>query len=171
MSGFKPKLAGYSSEDKAHMVRCASKLGIKLHSGADFSSDVTHMIAPRGSRTIKVLAATLQGRWLMSSAWLGDSLRAGRLLPEKDYGEAFVDQQPFRHRTFAFSPGFARMREEKKQNARVLIETYGGGVLRADPLFDMTPEQQDAIDRVLITSSELQTLKRAATAATASSAS
>lgn len=72
---------------KEELTRHASNLGMKVVNPPElFVEAITHLVCPPNSRTLKVVAATVSGRWVLSTDWLVDSAKKGEILPEKDYG-------------------------------------------------------------------------------------
>lgn len=98
-----------------------------------FDSRITHVVAARGSRTMKVLAAGLTGRWIMDAAWIQASHAAGAWLAEADFGQRH-SLTPFAGKTLALSPRYASGAgaEHRRQEAlHTLFESLGRGrVLR-----------------------------------------
>eukprot|EP00730_Choanoeca_flexa_P013633 TRINITY_DN5540_c0_g1_i1.p1 TRINITY_DN5540_c0_g1~~TRINITY_DN5540_c0_g1_i1.p1 ORF type:complete len:511 (+),score=113.86 TRINITY_DN5540_c0_g1_i1:55-1533(+) len=128
LTGFKPGMKGYELEDKVKATAAANALGFKLHVGSSFSEDVTHVIAPPECRTIKVLAATLQCRWLMPIQWLYECQAAERALPELDYNGRRLTSSPFANQKLRMTDEFCKAAKESKiRNVHLLFETYGGG--------------------------------------------
>ena len=58
---------------------------------------------------IKVLAATLKGRWLMPMAWLLESAAAGKVLPEGSLGGSRLTVSPFNGRSLLMSKDFVQV--------------------------------------------------------------
>lgn len=55
--------------------------------GASYDKRITHVIQPSSCRTIKTFGTVLCKRWLISNPkWVLDSMKAGKWLPEYDYG-------------------------------------------------------------------------------------
>lgn len=59
-------------------------LGGTIISSSEFTKDLTHVVAPPGSRTMKTLAAALTHRWLVSPDWILESFERGEWLPEQE---------------------------------------------------------------------------------------
>lgn len=85
LSGFKNGLPAYDLLCKAKLMAIARDMGMQVYEGANWSSQITHIIAPPGCRTFKV------GQWrAISTRTRGGArarrprpfLMAGRLLPQ-----------------------------------------------------------------------------------------
>lgn len=63
---------------------------------------VTHLIAPPGCKTLKVLFTIIRHCWIVSPAWLVDSLDAGKFAAEQTYGFRRMEN-PFQHKTIHFT--------------------------------------------------------------------
>lgn len=61
----------------------------------DYNCNITHMITPTTTKTLKSLAALLSKAWIISDPnWIMDSLKAKEWLPESSYG-ARLTVNPF----------------------------------------------------------------------------
>lgn len=84
------------------------ELGAIVHVGADFNDDITHVLTPRGYKSIRVLAASLTGKWIVPLEWVEACNRAGCFVPEslvKGYNNTSI--RPFRFRTLWMSAAFS----------------------------------------------------------------
>jgi hypothetical protein len=92
---------------------------VNLHQEASFTSAITHLVAPANSATTKLLVATLTHCWILPPQWVYDSVKARKILPEKEYGtrsmsEPFRNQKVYLSQTFyaesakSFTPVFYR---------------------------------------------------------------
>lgn len=112
-------------------MRHIETLGGAAHVGAEFSDDITHVLAPRGCRSIRVLAASLTAKWIMSDAWIEASNRAGYFVDEAPFGFLNTGIRPFRLRTLWMSDAFAALHRAHCQYPtaalRILIEKLGRG--------------------------------------------
>ena len=69
-------------------------------SSEEFDPNVTHIIAPPTSRTLKTFAASLTSSWLITDPqWVFDSIKVGHWLAEGNYGVRF-DLKPFEGKPF-----------------------------------------------------------------------
>jgi hypothetical protein len=82
-SGFKQSDDLYTLKAKKEYYAMAQKLGANVLSSDKFDTATTHIVAPPGSRTMKTLVGCLMGSWVVTPAWITDSVKAGKFLPEK----------------------------------------------------------------------------------------
>ncbi|KAL6077105.1 hypothetical protein QOT17_002411 [Balamuthia mandrillaris] len=135
-SGFKPDDPIYNHRMKESLATASLKLGgAEVRWDAEFDTQITHVIAPPDSRTMKTLAAALTGRWLMAPEWVLDSQREGRWLEEKSYGTCYAER-PFALKRFYMAPSFRKENEKKNHklsNAHTLIVKLGRGTVVTKP--------------------------------------
>lgn len=77
--------AGHPINNPNYQHRLAQmvvSLGGKVHNGVEFTDDITHVLAPHGYRSIRVLAASLTAKWIVSGEWLEACARAGHFISE-----------------------------------------------------------------------------------------
>jgi hypothetical protein len=101
---------------------------------SEFDNKITHVVAPPNSRTMKILAAALTGRWLIDPKWVIDSAAAGHFLNESLYGKKY-SERPFEGKRFYLSEIFKvenKTKISKLQNATILI-TLGKGTIVPRP--------------------------------------
>jgi len=71
----------------------------------------------------------------VSSAWIWDSLAAGRWLEEEHYGGQFLGS-PFRGRTVQFHPSFIeenKPNDQKLKNAKMVLQSIGKATVVTHP--------------------------------------
>ena len=151
MSGFKPNLPGYDMACKNEQVRLAQSLGFKVHTAPAFTSDITHVVSPPGCRTLKVLGATLMGRWVVTTGWLvacAEAAAAGEdsvgnpasacaplLSPGLEARFGYTYDNPFRTKRFFVTEPFRTESRTSPQckgrlaNVKVIIEEYSNGLI------------------------------------------
>lgn len=90
------------------LTKYLNDLGAIVHVGADFNDEITHVLAPRGYRSIRVLAASLTGKWIVSVDWVEACRRTGQFVSELLHG-GFCNStvRPFRFRTLWMSAAFS----------------------------------------------------------------
>ncbi|KAJ2794059.1 hypothetical protein H4R21_005649, partial [Coemansia helicoidea] len=101
---------GLSEAQMTRLQRAAAQAQERLGTAATVCRDAsqlgtsegayTHLVAAttgrdrRAARTFKYMAGLAAGAWAVTAAWLLDSVKAGRLLPEADYAVAGDRAQP-----------------------------------------------------------------------------
>lgn len=126
-------------------------LGGLVHISERFHEHITHVVAPSGCQSIKVLAASLTAKWIMPAEWLIRSAEAGHFLPETEVEGAkrYVEERPFRSKTFHLNVSFCaqQIRHQFDQSCcRTLIETLGKG--------HIAKELDDKVDYILVADSD-----------------
>eukprot|EP01135_Chromosphaera_perkinsii_P002476 Nk52_evm82s223 gene=Nk52_evmTU82s223 len=146
-SGFKPKSEKYSLGFKKNLINMAKKLGVEVKLENELEDAVSHVVAPPGCTTMKTLAASLTGRWIMRPEWIKLSKNEGNLLDEGAFG--FISSySPFSGKKVCLSEAFLKENSEKHfklDNCRLLVETLGKGSLCSEI---------DNADYILCTDSE-----------------
>ena len=95
------------SSKQKELTNQLSCLGATVHVGADFNDDITHVLAPRGYRSIRVLAASLTGKWIVPVDWVDACHGAGQFVSELFHGGyCNTNVRPFRLRTLWMSAAF-----------------------------------------------------------------
>lgn len=75
---------------------------------------VAHMISPPETKTLKTLAATLAGCWIMSDPkWVLNSLKERKWISEEEYGFRCIPS-PFEGKSLYKSPMFEQQCKDKK---------------------------------------------------------
>ena len=96
------------SQKQKELTAWLHELGGIVHVGADFNDDITHVLAPRGYKSIRVLAASLTGKWIVPIEWVEACHRAGHFVPEAlANGFNNTSIRPFRFRTLWMSAAFS----------------------------------------------------------------
>ncbi|KAJ3323451.1 hypothetical protein HDV06_001728 [Boothiomyces sp. JEL0866] len=91
LSGFKENTA-FDGKLRQKLVQCAESLtGVEIiketEGKAIFDKRTTHVICPPNTRTLKILAASLSGAWIINSPdWLINSHSKNKLLDENLFG-------------------------------------------------------------------------------------
>ncbi|KAJ3349689.1 hypothetical protein HDU91_006362, partial [Kappamyces sp. JEL0680] len=90
----------------------------KLLTGSEgkdqYDDKITHMISPPETKTLKTLAATLSGAWIIQDpAWVTNSLAQKKWLDETAYGFQ-IDPNPFRGLALYKDPSFEAVSKERK---------------------------------------------------------
>ena len=81
-------LSGFSSADLTKYGATATRLGASLCAGHAWDPRATHVVfGPRGSRSIKFLAAAASGVPLLDASFLDASRRAGAMLGAETFGD------------------------------------------------------------------------------------
>lgn len=133
LSGFKPGYDGYDLAAKKEQIRMAKSLGFKVHSDSQFTRDITHVVAPPGCRTMKVLGATLLGRWVVDANWLPACKAASALAPPAAFG--CVYENPYSEKRFFLTASFRTEAQSMPQacgrvdHATKLIGEFSNGLL------------------------------------------
>ncbi|XP_055341760.1 DNA topoisomerase 2-binding protein 1-like [Paramacrobiotus metropolitanus] len=68
-----------------YLVQSIATLGAKQLKGSAYDPQVTHLLCSRPYLTEKFMVCCAVGKWVLHPQYIGDSLRAGYLLPEEDY--------------------------------------------------------------------------------------
>lgn len=116
-------------EQQEQLVAILRSLGARVHNGADFTADITHVVAPTGYQSVRTMAAALSAKWLVSTGWITDSGRAGRLLSASGYGRQY-HTSGLRGHTVHLTANFCKQQTGAQLNAaccRALIEPIGRG--------------------------------------------
>ncbi len=116
--------------DSSKFQQIISNLGGSVCGGINFSEDLTHVLAPPGYVSIRVLGGALSGKWIVPPAWLDACAIQGRWLPELDHG-GFLHNgpKPFRFKTLwmsaAFAAQHARHQTFQTESLRALLTKLG----------------------------------------------
>ncbi len=111
-------------------MKIISDLGGSFCGGINFSEDLTHVLAPPGYVSIRVLGAALSGKWIVPPQWLEACSVQGRWLPELEHG-GFLNSgpKPFRFKTLWMSPAFASLHARHQtfqtESLRALLTKLG----------------------------------------------
>ena len=133
-SGFKHNHPEFSLEARQTLEQMVVKLGGKVKNESEFDGNITHVVSPPNSRTVKTLAAVLTHKWLVGSKWVLDSLEEGAFVDEEPYG-IHSNESPFRGRKFFLTDAFVKEHEKKEsklQNCKSLIVLFGKGEMIKD---------------------------------------
>ncbi|KAJ3045058.1 DNA topoisomerase 2-binding protein 1, partial [Rhizophlyctis rosea] len=84
---------GIPAPDRPRYGAIVRKLGGKLIDSDEWSAECTHLIAGKMARTEKCLAGVARGVWLLKSAYLDESAKAGRWLNEEVWEWGADDDQ------------------------------------------------------------------------------
>lgn len=89
-SRFKVAFSGFKQGDKVYHLKYREDLinrilvlGGQTVEGEQFDASVTHLITPPRCRTMKTLAASLTGKWLVTPEWVLESTSAGAFVNEE----------------------------------------------------------------------------------------
>jgi hypothetical protein len=118
------------SKKQKEMTKWFDDLGATVHVGADFNDDITHVLAPRGYKSIRVLAASLTGKWIVPCEWVEACHRTNQFVSENLHGGYLnTTIRPFRFRTIWLSAAFAATHKSHPiypvAALRVLLEKLG----------------------------------------------
>lgn len=118
------------SHKQKEMTKWLDDLGATVHVGAEFNDDITHVLAPRGYRSIRVLAASLTGKWIVPCEWVEACHRTNQFVSENLHGGYLnTTIRPFRFRTIWLSAAFAATHKSHPvyplAALRVLLEKLG----------------------------------------------
>ncbi|KAI9225559.1 MAG: hypothetical protein DHS80DRAFT_33597 [Piptocephalis tieghemiana] len=97
--------------------------GIKALGGkiAGSARDCTHLIAEAAARTEKFLVGISVAQWIVTKAWLQDSLKEGRWLEESPY--VLCDEQAERSYDFSLVESLKRAKKSKLFASKVIYVT------------------------------------------------
>ena len=118
--------------DSNKFTKIIADLGGSVCGGINFSEDLTHVLAPPGYVSIRVLGAALSGKWIVPPRWLEACAAQGRWLPEVEHG-GFLNngRKPFRFKTLWMSEAFvaqqARHQNFQTESLRALLTKIGKG--------------------------------------------
>lgn len=68
------------------LIKKGQEMGAKVIVSREISPEVTHVVIPRGVRTVKTIEASLTCRWIVSPEWIEESHKIGDFLPESPFG-------------------------------------------------------------------------------------
>eukprot|EP01114_Cavostelium_apophysatum_P015640 TRINITY_DN4306_c0_g1_i1.p1 TRINITY_DN4306_c0_g1~~TRINITY_DN4306_c0_g1_i1.p1 ORF type:complete len:1452 (-),score=526.24 TRINITY_DN4306_c0_g1_i1:463-4818(-) len=128
-SGFKENDSVFNTKFKDNLIERVILLGGDVRMGELFDAKITHVIAPPNCRTMKTLAASLTGRWLIQPQWVLESTGAGYFVEESKFGHR-NPVSPFRDRKVFISEGFKKEMNErsfKDGNIKALVQQLGKG--------------------------------------------
>lgn len=140
-------LSGYRQDEEAKRQQLADdliKLGCQI-SNEDFSPLVTHVVSPTAlTRTMKVIAALLTSRWVVTDEWVTASCAARTLLPEDGFGRR-LEASPIAGKTICFTAEF-RKDQARVTNATTIAQLGGARIIEesaaADILLGESADQQ-----------------------------
>jgi len=133
-TGFRAGHPTYNPCYQLRLTQIVTGLGGKVHNGVEFTDDITHVMAPRGYRSIRVLAASLTAKWIISGEWLEACEHAGYFVNEMSLDASCVGFQnlicrPFKGKTLWMSAGFEASHRTHPQYPsaalRILLEKLG----------------------------------------------
>ncbi|OZJ03920.1 hypothetical protein BZG36_03291 [Bifiguratus adelaidae] len=131
-SGFRDKEKVYNTKYREKLERIVRELNGSIYAGSDeFDLQITHVISPPRSRTLKCFAAALTSRWIIDPKWLEESHKVNEFLSEEPYGQKYTEK-PFKDHAFFIAPSFKKESGKKTwrmDNCKQLIETFGEGRL------------------------------------------
>ncbi|KAL5038580.1 hypothetical protein RTP6_005867 [Batrachochytrium dendrobatidis] len=91
---------------------------------------ITHVISPKGTRTLKIFAASLMGAWLIyDPAWITDSVSNGAWLPEDKYGHR-SQTNPYLGKQFFLAPSFKndpKFKDNRQEQITCLVTMCSKG--------------------------------------------
>ena len=109
----------------------------RVHESADFTADISHVVAPPNYHSVRTMAAALSGKWIMSTEWLDECARNMALLPEVGFGNLYpAADAVLRSKRFYMTLLFEKQQTRHQMNAacmRTLIEPIGKGSVIDDP--------------------------------------
>eukprot|EP01124_Arcella_intermedia_P005702 TRINITY_DN13361_c0_g1_i1.p1 TRINITY_DN13361_c0_g1~~TRINITY_DN13361_c0_g1_i1.p1 ORF type:complete len:340 (+),score=90.26 TRINITY_DN13361_c0_g1_i1:34-1053(+) len=114
------------AHNRPNLIRCIMELGCKYLDPEEISTEVTHMVSPLDSKTLKMLLAIVNCKWVVAPEWLRDSAKEKRLLPEEGYGVK-LNAKPFINKRFLISPLY-----NDKLSLLQKIILQGGGTLEKE---------------------------------------
>jgi hypothetical protein len=86
LQSFYLAFAGVRSLQKAKLISISESFNLRYNeSSNDFSPRTTHLICPSSYRSLRVLAAAVSCKWIVSIDWLLDSEKNGRLIEVEKY--------------------------------------------------------------------------------------
>ena len=139
-SGFRESSARYNFETRDQLAKLLESLGAVVSQDQELNDEITHVVMPASSRTLKTFAASLMGKWLITDyTWITESAKVGKFVDEKPFGSRSTSE-PFKGVRFFLSPGFLAENQDSSKafrvsNAKNLMVTVGRGQL-VDQLSD-----------------------------------
>ncbi|KAJ3258836.1 hypothetical protein HK103_003218 [Boothiomyces macroporosus] len=145
LSGFKENTP-FDGKLRQKLVQCAESLtGVEIiketEGKAIFDKRTTHVICPPNTRTLKILAASLSGAWIINDPeWLVNSHSKNKLLDESQFGFK-SDTNPLQGKKIYKSKSFNDLVNENKGTAYaqypkfldVLLRKVSNGCFVTDP--------------------------------------
>ena len=118
-----------NSQEKKKLVGFATMLKATVLEKPGYDASVTHVVTPKGSRSLKTLAASLAGSWVVSPEWIEESAKKRSWQNEEDYGSKY-SHKPFFNKSAFITPEF--LKEKKKSFItrdafKILVEPLGEG--------------------------------------------
>ncbi len=133
-SGFKDSCKKYNEALKNSLTEfVVDVMKGQVHDSAEFSHQITHVVTPPHTRTLKTLSAVLTCKWLVTPDWLIDAQQAhaanpsAPLLSPDSYGIR-LREAPLKDKTFAFHRSFSTGSQgaANLKNAEILFKVGKG---------------------------------------------
>ncbi|EFC47261.1 predicted protein [Naegleria gruberi] len=131
-SGFNDKIAKYTNAFKKTLEDYVKELGGVIVDDVDMGA--THVVAPPGVRTIKVLQAAVAHIWIMNPEWLEECKKHSKLVDESSFGK-LREEELFKGKNVGFTDAFKKECDNSKYkaqkrmtNAKTLVEGGSGAV-------------------------------------------
>jgi len=108
---------------KDQIMNDAIKLNAQIKPSGEFEDDITHVICPPNTRTLKTLSAYVKCRWVGAAEWVLESAKIGKFLPDENYGIR-PSKKPFVNKKFFISKEFlgVKMSAPKVNHLQTLIK-------------------------------------------------
>ncbi|ELU09317.1 hypothetical protein CAPTEDRAFT_197230 [Capitella teleta] len=78
-------LTGFGPGERSEANKQIRALGGKFINANEYRADCTHIVCKNPSRSEKFLSGCLEGKWILTPAYLRDSVQNGAWLPEEAY--------------------------------------------------------------------------------------
>ena len=106
INSFYLAFAGLSTSHKSKLIGIATLFSLECNdSPKDFSPRITHLVCPPGYRSLRVLAAAVSCKWNVSTDWLLDSEKEGKLVEFEKYASRHK-VSPLQGQFFYMTPQF-----------------------------------------------------------------
>ncbi|KAL0476971.1 BRCA1 [Acrasis kona] len=132
-SGFKKSSREYSPEVRDKLIEQVKKIGGTVYideSEHDIHESVTHIVAPPGARTPKLIVGCLTHRWIIDIEWVHECMKKKAFVDPSPYGFK-SSNEPFLNKNVFLTPEFKQsdemFRVSKSAFCLAFVEQYGGG--------------------------------------------
>ncbi|KAH6582188.1 hypothetical protein BASA61_008648 [Batrachochytrium salamandrivorans] len=132
ISGFKD-IPPFNSALRERISKSAKALPDACFLGGStvaYDPRITHVISPKGTRTLKIFAASLMGAWLITNPdWIMDSVAHGAWLPEGKYGHR-SQLNPYLGKRFFLAPSFQadpKFKDSRQEQLACLVTMCSKG--------------------------------------------
>lgn len=145
-------LSGFRGSDQSELQKLVQGLGGSVVEGIEFPPQATHVLRPANYLSLRSIYGLFSGRWLVTDAWLRESVSAGFFVEEEHFGQTAVienapmklgPQQQLCVRTLKHTPRYARQDATYAQMRQVLCSVGSS----FDPVDEDDPDRDGIVLR------------------------